>query len=104
MVSRRRDPLRVDRVKEAGTIAGMWILWSALIGLFVGLLARLLTPGRHPRGFFVTIAVGFAGSIIATVGGRLAGWYKDGQSAGFLASVLGAVLLLAVLAMVSRND
>jgi uncharacterized membrane protein YeaQ/YmgE (transglycosylase-associated protein family) len=86
---------------EAGTIHGMWILWSALIGLVIGAIARLFTPGRTPQGFFVTIAIGFAGSMIATIGGRLAGWYRGGESAGFLASVLGAIVLLLIIRAIS---
>ena len=75
----------------------MSIVWAALIGLVVGALARLLTPGRHPRGIIVTIAVGIAGSVLATIAGRAAGLYHSGQRAGFVASVVGAVVLLLVL-------
>jgi uncharacterized membrane protein YeaQ/YmgE (transglycosylase-associated protein family) len=75
----------------------MWIIEAALIGFVVGLLARILTPGRHPRGLFVTIAIGIAGATIATIGGHLAGWYASGQSAGFLASLVGAIVLLLAL-------
>ena len=75
----------------------MWIVWAALVGLVVGFIARLLTPGKHPRGVIVTIAVGIAGSVIATIGGRAAGFYHSGQKAGFVASILGAIVLLVIL-------
>ncbi|HEX2377980.1 MAG TPA: GlsB/YeaQ/YmgE family stress response membrane protein [Gaiellales bacterium] len=75
----------------------MWIVWAALVGLVVGFIARLLTPGKHPRGVIVTIAVGIAGSVIATIGGRAAGFYHSGQKAGFVASILGAIVLLLIL-------
>jgi uncharacterized membrane protein YeaQ/YmgE (transglycosylase-associated protein family) len=75
----------------------MWIIWAALVGLVVGFIARLLTPGKHPRGVIVTIAVGIAGSVIATIGGRAAGFYHSGQKAGFVASILGAIVLLLIL-------
>jgi uncharacterized membrane protein YeaQ/YmgE (transglycosylase-associated protein family) len=75
----------------------MWIIWAALVGLVVGFIARLLTPGKHPRGVIVTIAVGIAGSVIATIGGRAAGFYHSGQKAGFVASILGAIVLLVIL-------
>jgi uncharacterized membrane protein YeaQ/YmgE (transglycosylase-associated protein family) len=75
----------------------MWIIWAALLGLLVGFVARLLTPGRHPRGLIVTIAVGVAGSVIATIGGRAGGLYDSGERAGFVASVIGAIVLLLVL-------
>ena len=81
----------------------MWIVWAAIIGFVIGVVARIVTPGKHPQGFFVTIAIGFAGSMIATIGGRLAGWYQGGQSAGFLASVLGAIVLLVVLRAVAER-
>jgi uncharacterized membrane protein YeaQ/YmgE (transglycosylase-associated protein family) len=75
----------------------MSIVWAALVGLVVGAVARLVTPGRHPRGIIVTMAVGIAGSIIATVAGHAAGFYHSGDRAGFLASLIGAIVLLLVL-------
>jgi len=61
----------------------MWIVWAIVVGLVVGAIARLLVPGDHPRGLFVTAVVGIAGSVVATVGGKAAGFYHAGQSAGF---------------------
>jgi uncharacterized membrane protein YeaQ/YmgE (transglycosylase-associated protein family) len=81
----------------------MWIVWAALVGLVVGFIARLLTPGKHPRGVIVTIAVGIAGSVIATTGGRAAGFYHSGQRAGFVASIIGAIVLLVILQALSGN-
>ncbi len=75
----------------------MWIVWSALVGLVVGMIARLVVPGRHPRGLLVTIAVGIAGSVLAGVAGHAAGFYHGSQAAGFPASVIGAVVLLLAL-------
>lgn len=70
------------------------LLWEVLIGLLVGALAKFVMPGKAPGGILVTIIIGIAGSIGATFLGQLIGWYKQGQSAGFLMSVLGAVLIL----------
>jgi uncharacterized membrane protein YeaQ/YmgE (transglycosylase-associated protein family) len=70
------------------------LLWEALIGLIVGALAKFLMPGKDPGGIFITMAIGIAGSIGATFLGQMIGWYKQGQSAGFIMSVLGAVLIL----------
>ena len=70
------------------------LLWEILIGLVVGALAKLVMPGKDPGGILVTIIIGIAGSIGATFLGQLIGWYKQGQSAGFFMSVLGAVLIL----------
>jgi uncharacterized membrane protein YeaQ/YmgE (transglycosylase-associated protein family) len=82
----------------------VWIVWSALVGLVVGMIARLVVPGRHPRGLLVTIAVGVAGSVLASVAGHATGFYHGSQSAGFPASVIGAVvLLLALQALGSRS-
>jgi uncharacterized membrane protein YeaQ/YmgE (transglycosylase-associated protein family) len=81
----------------------MWIVWAALVGLVVGFIARLLTPGKHPHGVIVTMVVGIAGSVIATIGGRAAGFYHSGQRAGFVASVIGAVVLLLILQALSGN-
>ena len=72
------------------------LLWEGIIGLIVGALARLIMPGKNPGGFFVTMIIGIAGSIGATFLGQLIGWYKQGQSAGFIMSVLGAVAILWV--------
>ena len=72
----------------------MELLWTIIIGFFVGLLARFLMPGRDPGGFIVTVLLGIAGSLLATFLGRQMGWYDGSRGAGFLASVIGAILLL----------
>jgi len=79
----------------------MWILEAILVGLIVGAIARLLVPGKHPTGLIVTAVIGIAGSVIATAGGKAAGIYHSGQSASFLASIVGAIVLLLVLQAVS---
>jgi len=73
-----------------------YMLWTLFIGLIVGAVAKLLTPGRDPGGFIITICIGIAGSVIATFLGRSLGWYGHDASAGFIASVIGAILLLAI--------
>jgi len=72
------------------------LLWECIIGLVVGAVAKLVMPGKDPGGIWITMALGILGSIVATYLGRVIGWYKEGQSAGFLMSILGAVLLLAI--------
>lgn len=74
----------------------MHLLWTLLIGLIVGAVAKFLTPGKDPGGFIVTILIGIAGSLVATYAGRALGWYQEGQAAGFIMSVLGAIVLLAL--------
>jgi len=70
------------------------MLWMIIVGLIIGALAKLVMPGRDPGGFIITILLGIAGSIVAGFLGRAVGWYREGEPAGFIASVLGAVLLL----------
>jgi uncharacterized membrane protein YeaQ/YmgE (transglycosylase-associated protein family) len=72
----------------------MHLLWTAFIGLIVGALAKFLMPGKDPGGLLITMAIGIAGSFVATFLGELVGWYKAGAGAGFIMSVLGAMLLL----------
>ena len=62
-----------------------------LIGLIVGAVAKLLMPGKDPGGFIITILLGIAGSLVGTWLGRAVGWYQEGQSAGFIMSVIGAI-------------
>ena len=74
----------------------MHVLWMIIVGLIVGALAKLIMPGRDPGGFIVTILLGIAGSLVAGFLGRAVGWYREGEPAGFIASVIGAVILLAI--------
>ncbi len=79
----------------------MRILWTLLIGLVIGAVAKLIMPGKDPGGIIVTMLIGVAGSFIATYAGRALGWYQEGQSAGFIMSVLGAIVLLGIYHLVS---
>jgi uncharacterized membrane protein YeaQ/YmgE (transglycosylase-associated protein family) len=79
------------------------ILWVIIIGLVVGVIAKLLMPGRDPGGYVVTILLGIAGSIIGTFIGRAVGFYSQGESAGFIMSVIGAIVLLAIYHLVRRR-
>ncbi|MDP3606336.1 MAG: GlsB/YeaQ/YmgE family stress response membrane protein, partial [Polaromonas sp.] len=67
----------------------MGILWTILIGFIVGIVAKFLMPGRDPAGFIITVIIGIVGSVIATYLGRFLGFYQVGESAGFIAAVLG---------------
>jgi uncharacterized membrane protein YeaQ/YmgE (transglycosylase-associated protein family) len=74
----------------------MSIIWAIIIGFIVGLVAKLLTPGRDAGGFFLTALLGIVGALVATFLGQAMGIYAAGQSAGFIASVIGAVIVLFV--------
>ena len=74
----------------------MGILWTILIGFIVGIVSKFLMPGRDPAGFIITVIIGIVGSVIATYLGRFLGFYQVGESAGFIAAVLGAIILLFI--------
>ena len=80
----------------------MNILWTIIIGLVVGALAKLIMPGRDPGGIIVTILLGIAGAFIASFIGRQLGWYGPGQSAGIVASIVGAIALLLIYRLFQR--
>ncbi|HEX4924604.1 MAG TPA: GlsB/YeaQ/YmgE family stress response membrane protein [Bdellovibrionales bacterium] len=74
----------------------MSIIMMIIVGLIVGIIAKMLMPGRDPGGFIVTTLLGIAGSVVAGYIGRAMGIYREGDPAGLIASVLGAILLLAI--------
>lgn len=78
----------------------MHLLAAIFIGLIVGIVAKLLMPGKDPGGFIITALLGIAGAVIAGWAGRAAGWYLEGEPVGFFASVIGAMLLLFVYRLV----
>ena len=78
-----------------------WIL-IIVIGFIVGLIAKFLTPGRDVGGFIVTTLVGIGGSVLASWAGQTMGWYAPGQPAGFIAAVVGAIVLLLLLRVIRR--
>ncbi|MFN0171307.1 MAG: GlsB/YeaQ/YmgE family stress response membrane protein [Bryobacteraceae bacterium] len=82
----------------------MHLLWTCIIGLVVGAIAKLVMPGRDPGGLLITMLLGIAGSFLASFLGRTIGWYQEGQAAGFIMSVLGAVLLLGIYRMVRKQQ
>jgi uncharacterized membrane protein YeaQ/YmgE (transglycosylase-associated protein family) len=75
-----------------------------VIGLVAGALAKFIMPGRDPGGIIVTMLLGIAGSLVAGFLGRALGWYQEGQAAGFIMSVVGAILLLALYRLVKRQS
>jgi uncharacterized membrane protein YeaQ/YmgE (transglycosylase-associated protein family) len=74
----------------------MGIVWTIALGFVIGILARLLHPGKENMGFLLTIVLGIAGSFLAGIVGQFFGWYTAGEGAGFIASVVAAIVLLAV--------
>ncbi len=81
----------------------MSIIATIFIGLIVGLIARFVKPGDDKLGWIMTIVLGIAGALLAGFAGRALGMYQPGEPAGFIASVIGAVVLLAIYAMARRK-
>ena len=79
-----------------------WLTWI-IIGLLAGAIAKLLTPGRDPSGCLVTMVIGILGAVLAGFLGQQLGWDAPGEGAGFLAAILGAVLILFVYRLVARR-
>jgi len=81
----------------------MHFLWMCIIGLVAGALAKLIMPGKDPGGIFITMLLGIAGSLLAGFLGRSLGWYREGESAGFILSTVGAILILVAYRMFKKN-
>ena len=81
----------------------MHLIWTILIGFVAGLIAKVITPGTGPGGFFLTAALGIGGSLAATYLGQSLGWYQPGHSAGFVGAIVGAMLLLGIYHLATRK-
>ena len=81
----------------------MGLIATLIIGLVVGVIAKLLMPGKDPGGFIVTTILGIAGAFVAKFIGQALGWYQEGQPAGFIASVVGAIILLAAYRLLTKG-
>lgn len=79
----------------------MSFIWMLIIGLVVGAIAKLLMPGKDPGGVFVTMLIGVVGALVAGFLGRTLGWYNEGEPVGFIASVIGSILLLILYRMIT---
>ncbi len=79
-----------------------WVTWI-LIGLVAGAIAKAITPGRDPGGCLITIVIRVAGALLAGFLGQQLGWYRAGEGAGFLAAIVGAVLILIVYRLIARR-
>lgn len=82
----------------------MSIIWAIIIGFLAGLIAKWITPGDNkPSGFILTTVLGIVGSVLATWLGQAVGWYDSGDGAGFIASVVGAVIILLAWNQIARR-
>jgi uncharacterized membrane protein YeaQ/YmgE (transglycosylase-associated protein family) len=81
----------------------MGIIWTVIMGAIVGMVAKFIMPGKNePQGFILTAALGIAGALVAGFLGQAIGWYAPGQGAGFIGSLVGAIILLVVYGMVVK--
>lgn len=81
----------------------MSILWTIIIGLLAGALAKFIMPGKDPGGIIITILLGIAGSFLFTYVGKFLGIYEPGETAGFIGAVIGAIILLAIYRMFKKK-
>lgn len=79
------------------------LLWTAIIGLIVGAIAKLIMPGKDPGGIIVTMILGIAGAFLGTWIGRMVGHYQQGEGAGFLMSLVGAIIILGIYHLIRRS-
>ena len=82
----------------------MGLITTIIVGLIVGAIARFVLPGKQQMGWILTILLGIGGSVLAGFIGQALGWYTVGEPAGWIASVIGAVILLAVVGMVRSKS
>ena len=79
-------------------------IMTFIIGLVVGIIAKFLIPGKDPGGFIITAILGIVGSFVATWIGQKLGWYQEGQSAGWIVSIIGAIILLLIYRMFTKRS
>lgn len=82
----------------------MGIITTIIVGIIVGTIAKFLMPGKNePQGFILTAILGIVGSFVASYAGQALGWYAEGQSAGWIASVVGAIVVLGAYGMFTKS-
>ena len=84
-------------------LADYGFLGWIVIGALAGVLAKLIMPGRDPGGCIVTILLGVGGALLAGFLGNSLGWYKPGEGAGFIAAVIGAIIILFIYRLIARR-
>ena len=82
----------------------MGILWTIILGFVIGVMAKLLHPGKDNMGFIATVLLGIGGSFLAGAVGQYMGWYQAGEGAGFIVSVIVSILLLVIFGKIRNNQ
>jgi uncharacterized membrane protein YeaQ/YmgE (transglycosylase-associated protein family) len=91
----RQDAVVSVKRRSRAQEDNMYIIGWIFLGLVVGIVAKLLMPGRDPGGFFITALLGIVGALVGGFLGRVIGWYGDGDPVGFVMAVIGSIILLA---------
>jgi uncharacterized membrane protein YeaQ/YmgE (transglycosylase-associated protein family) len=82
----------------------MGIIWTIIIGLIAGIIAKFIVPGRNePQGFVLTAILGIVGAIVATYLGQALGWYQPGEGAGLIGAIVGAIIILVIWGAIARR-
>jgi uncharacterized membrane protein YeaQ/YmgE (transglycosylase-associated protein family) len=82
----------------------MGIIWTVIIGLLAGIVAKFLMPGRDPGGFIITALLGIVGAVVATYLGQAMGWYRADEGAGFIGAVVGAIIVLIIYRFITTRS
>ncbi len=83
----------------------MSIIWTIIIGFIAGIIAKLIMPGRNePSGFIMTTLLGIVGAVVATYLGQAIGWYRAGEGAGLIGSIIGAIVVLFIYGMIAGRS
>jgi uncharacterized membrane protein YeaQ/YmgE (transglycosylase-associated protein family) len=83
----------------------MSIIWTIIIGFVAGVIAKLIMPGRNePSGFILTTLLGIVGAVVATYLGQAIGWYRAGEGAGLIGSIVGAIVVLFIYGMIAGRS
>ena len=83
----------------------MYIIWTIIIGFVAGIIAKLIHPSpNEPRGFILTTILGIVGAFVATFIGQTVGWYHEGESAGFIGAIVGALIVLVIWGAITRRQ
>jgi uncharacterized membrane protein YeaQ/YmgE (transglycosylase-associated protein family) len=81
----------------------MGIIGTIIFGAVIGIIAKFIMPGKNePQGFILTAILGIVGSMLASYGGQALGWYAEGQGAGWIASIIGAIIVLVIYGFVTK--
>src|SRR5687767_10435191 len=99
-----RGSLFVERQPDNWERSAMGIIWTIIIGFLAGVIAKFIMPGKNePSGFILTTILGIIGAVVASYLGQALGWYAPGEGAGLIGAVVGAIIVLFIWGLISRQ-